>query len=94
MADILRARLALKVRDQKLAQTHAEVLKQFGFDITSVSQRGVGFAGQQELFEKVFQCRLVISTSGVDIANELQLPEQLRRQVDSVYCPTKPTFFK
>ena len=93
MPAILRARLALKVRDQKLAQTHAEVLEQFGFDVTKVSQRGVGFEGQKELFEKVFQCRIAVSHSGVDVRMELQLPEQLRSQVDSVYFPTKPTFF-
>ena len=94
MDHILRARLALSVRDRKLAELHANELKILGFAITQISQRGVGFEGTKDLFEKVFQCRIEVLHGNVKIEHELRIPEQVSRQVESVYFPTKPIFFK
>jgi hypothetical protein len=94
MDPLLRARLALGVRDRKLAELHANELRILGFAITQISQRGVGFEGAKDLFEEVFKCRIEVLHGNVKIEHELRIPERLSRQVDSIYFPTKPTFFE
>jgi hypothetical protein len=94
MDQILRARLALGIRDRKLAEEHARELQILGFAITQISRRGVGFEGTKELFENIFQCKIIVLHDDVQIEEPLHIPEKISRQVDSIYFPSKPIFFK
>ncbi len=87
------ARLALSVRDQELAQTFADELSGFGFFIKSVTPRGVMFEGRASLFEKYFNVKIEIIGGRASFATPPVFPERLKGTVESVYFPTKPTFF-
>lgn len=89
----LHARLALGVRDRELAETYAQRLDELGFSIVKVAPRGVTFEGTVELFERTFKAEIRTSTNGAAFEKSPVIPEAIEKHVDSVYFPTKPTFF-
>ena len=90
---ILHARLAIAVRDRSLAQKYAVELCKLGFEIGKVSARGISFEGTIPLFEETFECEIDYSAGGAQFEDSPTLPEGLSEHVDSIYFPTKPTFF-
>jgi len=90
---ILHARLALATRNRKLAEKHAQELRKLGFTIVKVAPRGVSFEGTINLFEHTFKCKIKTSASGAQFENALAIPKVIEEYVDSIYFPTKPTFF-
>ena len=93
MPALLKARLALAEADLAEAERAAATLRERGFQITHIGQRGVGFSGAQELFQQVFHSQPQQTTSGFAFAAEPDLPEPLAQLAASVYFPTKPEFF-
>lgn len=89
----LLARLALTIRDQAQSQQIADELSEFGFRINSVTPRGVMFSGAAALFEKNFNTKVTVTKAGARFAAPPEFPERFKQMVDSVYFPTKPTFF-
>jgi hypothetical protein len=90
---MLHAKLALGIRDKSIALRHASRLADLGFQIERVSERGVSFHGPSDLFEQVFHSPVVIRGADARFANEPAIPDEIAEQVDSVYFPTRPTFF-
>ena len=90
---ILHARLALAVRDRSLAEKYADELGKLGFEIGKVSARGISFEGTIPLFEETFECEIDMSAIGAQFEDSPTLPDALSEHIDSIYFPTKPTFF-
>ena len=90
----IQARLALKNRSRDTAGASATVLGRLGFEVRRVSARGVSFAGPVHLFESVFETKLIVSGSEYNFASDPTLPPGLADDVQSVYFPSKPTFFQ
>jgi hypothetical protein len=91
---IIYARLALGVRDRNLAEKKAQGLSDLGFKVIRVGSRGVSFEGSVDLFQDTFQCDIETSTGGAHFEGAPTIPGDIREDVDSVYFPTKPTFFR
>ena len=89
----IRARLALKKRDLRAAQSCASELEGLGFDVTSVSDRGVGFEGSRDLFESAFVSRVIVVDAQLRFTMQPVLPARIANYVASVYFPTRPTLF-
>ncbi len=89
----VQARLALKNRSRDAAGAAAMELGRLGFDVRRVSERGVSFIGSPRLFESVFETKLTVSGSEYSFASDPTLPPGLADEVQSVYFPSKPTFF-
>jgi len=89
----LHARLALGTRDRALAERHARQLKDLGFTVVQVASRGVSFEGTITQFESTFESEVEASEEGAQFRQAPTIPEAMEEQVDSVYFPTKPTFF-
>ena len=90
--DRLTARLALGVRDEARAQAYARKLGELGFEVASYGPRGVNFSGPASLFAKAFG-ELTESPTGIRFVKEPMRPADFAEDVDSIYFPTKPTFF-
>jgi hypothetical protein len=88
------ARLALGVRDRDLAEKKAQGLSDLGFKVIRVGSRGVSFEGSVDLFQDTFQCDVETSTGGAHFESTPTIPGDIKEDVDSVYFPTKPTFFR
>ncbi len=88
----LHARLSLGVRDHGLAEKHAAALSRRGFNVVKAAARGVSFEGTHELFESTFDCKVEAEESPC-FEDEPKLPQALEESVDSVYFPTRPTFY-
>jgi hypothetical protein len=91
---ILRARLALGVRDRNLAEEKAQGLSELGFKVLNVGSRGISFEGSVDLFQDTFQSDIKTSTDGAQFESTPTIPKNIEEQVDSVYFPTKPTYFR
>ncbi len=91
--DPVQARLVLKSRSRDAARASATELGRLGFEVRRVSERGVSFAGPALLFESVFETKLIVSGSEYRFASDPTLPTGLGNDAQSVYFPTKPTFF-
>ena len=91
---IIYARLALGVRDRDLAEKKAQGLSDLGFKVIRVGSRGVSFEGSVDLFQDTFQCDIETSTGGAHFESTPIIPGDIGEDVDSVYFPTKPTFFR
>ena len=90
----LHARLALGVRDRGLAEQHAAELSRRGFNVVKAASRGVSFEGTPELFERTFDCKVEAEAEESPCFEDPpKLPEALEDSVDSVYFPTRPTFY-
>ncbi|MGC2236621.1 MAG: hypothetical protein WA584_10700 [Pyrinomonadaceae bacterium] len=89
----LRARLALEEADSDTARQAASELAKEGFTVTHVGQRGVGFEGNSELFNKVFKSEPQKTDTGFTFESEPQLPEGIADLKANVYFPTRPEFF-
>ena len=89
----IRARLALKSRNLLAAQSCAAELEDLGFDVTSVSMRGVGFEGALGDFETVFASRVTLADEQPRFATKPIPPDRIADFVESVYFPTRPSFF-
>lgn len=92
--DLIQARLAMSVKDIKLAENYANELGNLGFKILKVSPRGISFAGDRHLFEKVFESKIEESTGGMKFVTEPKVPDKIKNHVDSIYFPTRPIFFE
>ena len=90
---ILQARLALGRRDRELAEKHAEQLRELGFKIVQIASRGVSFEGPIELFEQTFDSPVIDTEHGTTFEKAPSIPKVINEYVDSVYFPTRPTFF-
>jgi len=90
----IRARLALKSRNLLAAQSCAAELEDLGFEVTSVSQRGVGFEGALDDFETVFASGVTLADEQPRFATKPIPPDQIAELVESVYFPTRPSFFR
>jgi hypothetical protein len=90
---IVYARLALSVRDRNLAEKKAKGLSNLGFKVVRVGSRGVSFEGSVDLFQDTFQSDIETSTGGAHFESVPVIPAEIKEDVDSVYFPTKPTFF-
>ena len=90
----LHLRLALAIRDKNIAQMHSEELKKLGFAILKVTPRGVSFEGRHELIEKVFNTEIIFSEASIQFKKGPKIPGSISQHVDSIYIPSKPTFFK
>ena len=88
----LRARLSLTARDLGLAERMASELKLLGFTVLHVAQRGVGFEGPVELFERIFQSRPERTERGHRFSQPPVLPDTITQAGGTVYFPTKPEF--
>lgn len=88
----LQARLALGVRDRKLAEERAGQLIELGFSVIRVGSRGVSFEGSIEQFEQTFSSAIKTTQDHAEFAEVPTLPEDLDKDVDSVYFPTRPIF--
>jgi hypothetical protein len=71
----------------------ALTLSELGFRIVQVGPRGVGFEGDAQLFQQVFQVSLQPTPNGMTYSSPPQLPTPLADLKASVYFPTKPEFF-
>jgi hypothetical protein len=91
---IINARLALGVRDRDLAEEKAQGLSDLGFKVIRVGSRGVSFEGSVDLFQNTFQCDIDTSTDSAHFESTPIIPTDIGEDVDSVYFPTKPTFFR
>jgi hypothetical protein len=91
---IINARLALGVRDRNLAEKKAQGLSNRGFKVLGVGSRGVSFEGSVDLFQDTFQCDIETSTDGAHFEGAPVIPADIGEDVDSVYFPTRPTFFR
>lgn len=89
----LRARLSLEDGSDELAQQAASALKKAGFRVVHIGRFGVGFEGDSELFQQVFQSQPQTTQNGWTFQTEPRLPEEFSDLRASVYFPTKPTFF-
>ncbi len=89
----IRARIALKERDLHAAESCASELENFGFDVTSVGDRGISFEGAADTFESVFVSRVIVEDTQPSFATKPVPPARLADLVESVYFPTRPTFF-
>lgn len=90
---LLGARLSLSKRDPAAAQAVADKLARLGFANVAPASRGVSFEGSRGDFERVFGTPVIVDDRGVRFAGEPALADQFGSQVESVYFPTKPTFF-
>ncbi len=90
----IRARLALKSRNLLTAQSCAAELEDLGFEVTSVSQRGVGFEGALGDFETVFASSVILTDKQPSFAIKPIPPDRIAEFVESVYFPTRPSFFR
>lgn len=88
----LHARLALGVRDRGLAEQHAAELTRRGFNVVKAAPRGVSFEGAPELFESTFECAVEIEEAPC-FDQDPKLPQELEENVESIYFPTRPTFY-
>lgn len=91
---IINARLALGVRDRNLAEQKAQGLSDRGFKVLKVGSRGVSFEGSVDLFQNTFQCDIDTSTDSTHFEGTPTIPADIKEDVDSVYFPTQPTFFR
>ena len=89
----INARLALGIKDRALAESYASVLRGLGFEVDSVSARGVDFRGLEGLLARVFDSPLIHSEGGWRFATEPKLPQDFRTHVESVYVPSRPQYF-
>ncbi len=89
----LHARLAMKERDLHAAELAASQLEGFGFHVTSVSERGVGFDGSVDVFESIFESKVIVAGARPRFATRPATPVSLADTVESVYFPTRPTYF-
>jgi hypothetical protein len=83
---MIKARLALRVKSQELAEN-------LGFSSVHATPRGVNFEGTIDLFEHTFKSRVNQSADRIRFESMPVIPEALEEGVDAVYFPTKPTFF-
>ncbi|MFC2155596.1 hypothetical protein ACFLRB_03780 [Acidobacteriota bacterium] len=90
---MIRARLSLSVRDRELSENYAHELINFGFKIIKISPRGISFAGDIKLYEKIFNSKIVETSEGMRFREEPDIPEGIKKHMDSIYFPTKPKFF-
>jgi hypothetical protein len=90
---IIQARLVMSIKDRKLSEDYANELDKFGFKIVKISQRGISFAGNVNLFERVFASEIEVTAAGVKFRKEPTMPGKIEKHVDSLYFPTKPIFF-
>jgi hypothetical protein len=90
----IRARLALKSRNLLAAQSCAAELELLGFDVTSVSEHGVGFEGALGDFETVFASSVILAGEQPRFATRPIPPDRIAEFVESVYFPTRPSFFR
>lgn len=93
MAENIRARLALTLRNTDLAERVGVELNKLGFRTLQTAHRGVSFEGPPALFESVFQCRVSHTDNGYRFENNPIIPVPIADGVASVYFPTKPKFF-
>jgi len=91
---ILRARLALNIRNDDLSNSYANELSKYGFRIIKITSRGVSFEGRVNLFETTFKSTLELSESECAFLTEPIFPEKFNKEITSIYFPTKPVFFK
>ena len=90
----IRARLALKSRNLLAAQSCAAELENLGFNVISVSMHGVGFEGVLSDFETVFASSVILADEQPRFATKPVPPERIAEFVESVYFPTRPSFFR
>ena len=90
---MIRARLSLSVRDRQLSEKYAHELEKFGFKIIKISPRGISFAGDIRLFEKIFNAGIEETSEGMKFREEPDIPEGIKNKTASIYFPTKPVFF-
>lgn len=90
---MVRARLSLSVKDRQLSENYAHELDKFGFKIIKISPRGISFAGDIRLYEKIFNSKIVETSEGMRFRKEPTIPEGIKQHMDSIYFPTKPIFF-
>ena len=90
----IHARLALGIRDRGLAEQYAAALSQRGFKVVKAASRGVSFEGAPELFERTFESKIKVEVEEPpSFVERPKLPAELQKSVDSIYFPTRPTFF-
>lgn len=88
------ARLALAVRSPEQAQLCVDHLQSLGFRILSSSKRGVDFEGSEEAFESTFQVPILSMNGSIRFTKDPVLDGILvGYDVESVYFPTKPSYF-
>ena len=90
--EILHARLVLLNKNQNTSNICAKILAEFGFTIIKSSPRGIDFEGLLETFKTTFKSDLKTEPSPYFVSDPV-IPEQIKKYVESVYFPTKPTFF-
>ncbi len=91
---ILRARLALNIRNDDLSHSYANELSKYGFQIIKITSRGVSFEGKVNLFETTFKSALEFSENECVFLTDPVFPERFDKKITSIYFPTKPVFFK
>jgi hypothetical protein len=90
---MVQARLSLSIKDRQLSENVAHELDKFGFEILKISPRGISFTGEIRLYEKIFKTRVEETSEGMRFQKEPDIPEGIKKYMDSIYFPTKPIFF-
>jgi hypothetical protein len=89
----LRARLSLATSDAAAAKAVADRLAGLGFTNVAAAARGVSFEGARGDFERVFGAAVVVDQRGARFEREPVLTDLFGPGVESMYFPTKPSFF-
>jgi hypothetical protein len=89
----VQARISLSDRNMADAELVAKMLKDFGFDIKSISKWGIGLTADKATYEKVFQAKVDDRSTSYDFASKAVIPECFGDRIRAVYFPTKPTTF-
>ena len=93
-AMLLKCRVTLDVRDENTAHEAASLASEFGFKASDIGKRGLSIEGSPELFENVFNAKVIVREGRGDFVDMPVIPPNMRAShVRSVYFPTPPIYF-